>query len=382
MKMRILLLSLAVVFFSAVTRAEFQAEPIGKIESLPEQYPEHWTMVHDFSFFHMFEGEVLVVDPLADNLGDQYKGMITASFIAGFETSRARQEHYVIETFMSRGSRGGERTDVVTIYDWANLSVQDEVVIPAKRITGMPKTTVTNFLADGKFLGVYNFTPAQSVSIVNLESRKFVAEVATPGCGFVFPTGNGFSSICANGSFLTTHLDKNGEASGSSKTDQLFDANDDPIFEGPAIVDGVAYFVTFQGEVLPLNIKGKNIKAKSRWWLSGDDERNWRPGGMNIITADASGVAYVLMNPAGGEGTHKDGGAEVWVVDLNKRQRLDRIELKNWGLSLGTSGRGENRLLHVTNAEMAVDVYKIPTGEFVQTLNTGAVTPFLVHGAQ
>ena len=140
--------------------------------------------------------------------------------------------------------------------------------------------------------------------------------------------------------------------------------------------------MTFAGEVLPLNIKGKNIKAQSRWWLSGNDERNWRPGGMNVITSDADGTVYVLMNPQGGEGTHKDGGSEVWLIDVNKGKRIGRIELKNWGLSLGTSGRKANRLLHVTNAEMGVDVYKLPQGEFVQTLNTGAATPFLVHGAE
>ena len=49
--------------------AEFKPEAIGKVETLPESYPEHWVMVHDFSFFHMLEGEIIVADPLAPNLG-------------------------------------------------------------------------------------------------------------------------------------------------------------------------------------------------------------------------------------------------------------------------------------------------------------------------
>ena len=167
--------------------AAFQPESIGIVETLPAEYPDHWVLVHDFSFFHMMEGEVLVVDPLAEDIGSQYKGMMPASFIAAFERSTVRNEHYVMETFYSRGTRGGERTDVVTIYDPATLLVVDEVIIPSKRITGMPKTSASGLLGNDRFLGVYNFTPAQSVSIVDLEKREFVTEASIPGCSFVIP---------------------------------------------------------------------------------------------------------------------------------------------------------------------------------------------------
>ena len=75
-------LAAALLFAGATASADFTPEPLGQIESLPAEYPDHWAMVHDFSFFHMFEGEVVVVDPLATTVADQYKGMMTASFIA------------------------------------------------------------------------------------------------------------------------------------------------------------------------------------------------------------------------------------------------------------------------------------------------------------
>jgi methylamine dehydrogenase heavy chain len=87
------------------------------------------------------------------------------------------------------------------------------------------------------------------------------------------------------------------------------------------------------------------------------------------------------MNPQGGEGSHKDGGAEVWAYDLAARQRTDRIVLKNWGVAIGTSGKGDGRLLYVTNAQMAIDVYTLADGEYLKTLNIGAATPFMHHGA-
>ena len=367
----------------AAVRADFQPEAIGRVATLPEQYPGHWMMVHDAAFFHMFEGEVLIVDPLAATAAQQLKGMLTASFIADYKRSRTRNEHYVMETFYSRGTRGGDRTDVVTIWDPATLEVSAEIEIPAKRISGMPKTISSGMTPDEKFLLIYNFTPSQSVSVVNLETREFVGEVPTPGCGFIVPTGaRGFTSICANGSMRTSVLNDDGSLSNSETSGVLFDAEADPIFEGAAISGGVAYFPTFSGRVLPVDVSGPSIEVGDTWWLSEADERNWRPGGMRPSLADSEGLGYFLMNPEGAEGTHKDGGSEVWVFDLAAGRRIGRIVLENWGISIGTSGAGDNRLLAVTNADLGVDIYRIPDGDFVHALSIEPQTPFLVHGAE
>ena len=380
---RTLLALLVAVLSPSVAWSDFAPEPLGVVETLPAQLPEDWVLVHDFSFFHMLEGKVLVIDPTQDNPGAQYKGMMTASFISAFASSAQRNEYYIAETFYSRGGRGGERTDVVAIYDPSTLSVAAEVVIPSKRITGMPKPVAAQLIGNDRFMGVYNFTPSQSVSIVDLESRTFVEEISTAGCSFVIPNGErSFSSICSNGSFLTTHLDKSGKAVGTSRTESVFSVDDDPVFETPGFNGNGAHFVTFAGRVLPVDTTGKELSFGEVWWLTESDERNWRPGGMNVITTDGNGLAYVLMNPEGGEGTHKDGGMQVWVYDLQQRKRLRQIELQSWGLSLGMSSSKTSPHLFVTNAEMAVDMYNAATGEFVKTLNTGAATPFLVYGTR
>ena len=148
----------------------------------------------------------------------------------------------------------------------------------------MPKTMAAGLIAGERFLGVYNFTPGQSVSVVDLSRREFIAEVPTPGCGFLLANGKlSFTSICANGSMLTTHLDDNGKQTGSSKTEVLFDAENDPVFEGAAIVDGIAYFPTFKGQVLPIDVRDETVTAQATWSLTADDEKNWRPGGIRPV---------------------------------------------------------------------------------------------------
>ena len=192
-----LLTVLVLTPFLAHGQAEIEPEPVGVVATLPSEYPDHWLMVHDAAFPYLLEGRLHVIDPLAESLSTQVKGMITASFFAAYQRSSVRNEHYVMESFFARGGRGGERTDVVTIWDPSTLSVLTEIEVPAKRITGMPKVTMSGLIGGDRFLGIYNFTPAQSVSIVDLEKRTFVGEVMTPGCGFILPMASAASPLCA-----------------------------------------------------------------------------------------------------------------------------------------------------------------------------------------
>ncbi|MYK27591.1 MAG: hypothetical protein F4048_02815, partial [Gammaproteobacteria bacterium] len=156
----------AALLIMGTAAADFAPEPMNVNLSLPATYPGHWLVVHDATFFHMREGRYLFVDPRADTVGGQLRGMLSADFIAHYEQSAARGEHYVIESFFSRGGRGGERTDVVTIYDAQNLEVSGEIIIPPRKLSSMPERLATALVAEDKLLVVYNFTPGQSLTVV------------------------------------------------------------------------------------------------------------------------------------------------------------------------------------------------------------------------
>jgi len=114
---------------------------------------------------------------------------------------------YVAETFRARGTRG-ERTDVLTIYDKRTLAPIGEVVIPPKRASEMPLHYNLQLLDNESLALVYNFTPATSVSVVDLVNREFLTEIPIPGCSLVYPMGGrAFASLCADGSILSVTLD-------------------------------------------------------------------------------------------------------------------------------------------------------------------------------
>ena len=175
--------------------APLPADPAGTVATLPAASP-HWVWVNDFVFPHMTDGQARLID------GDsgRFLGMLSTGY--GFTRIVLAKEGNVIfspETYFSRGTRG-TRTDVVSLYDPTHLSAVGEIVIPPKRASNMPMMADSELTDDGRFLLIYNFTPAQSVTVVDTHSRTLVDEIETAGCALDFPTGpRSFFSICGDG---------------------------------------------------------------------------------------------------------------------------------------------------------------------------------------
>lgn len=363
----------------ATEQSAVQIDTIGKTTTLPQHYPEHWVFAHDGAFMHMINGHYMVLDPAAETGPEQYKGMVDASFISSFSQSSSRNEFYVIETFYSRGSRG-VRTDVVTIYDPKTLAPTGEIILPTDkfRMNSMPERYAGQIIKD-KFLLITNMTPATSVTVVDLDSRKVVSVIDTPGCVLTYPTGqSSFSSICASGALATYTLDDNGKLATSKHLDPFFDPVSQPVFEKPVIIDGMAYFIGFEGKMYPIDLREEQPKLVGETWsLLSDADKGWRPGGWQLNAADDNGRLYILMHPEGYNGSHKDGGSEMWIYDPKAQERVAKIPLKTWGVSLMAT-HGKQPYVLVTNAEMQVDVYQ--NDKYVRTLAAfGQETPFIIH---
>lgn len=375
-------LTIFACLISTAALAELQPEATGTIETLPETYPPHWIVVLDGAFFHMSDGKVIVIDADSDDAATRFKGMFNAGYIADFVQARTKPEMYVAETFRSRGNRG-ERTDVLTIYDKRTLAPTGEVVIPPKRASNMP-TEYNLQLVDNETLAlVFNFTPVQSVSVVDVVKREFLGEIPTPGCALVYPMGGrGFASLCGDGSMLSVQLDEGGQQASARRSQPFFDVDADAVMEKAAMHAGVAYFPTFLGNLHPIDLNGSVPDIGEPWSLVGDEEDGWRPGGLKLADTDGDGRLYVLMHPEGYEGSHKDPGIEVWIFDTDARERVGRIELALPAISIGVT-RDDDPLLVATNINLEVDVYNIGSGEHLRTLNNfGAETAFILQGAR
>jgi methylamine dehydrogenase heavy chain len=305
--------------------AQIAAERVGDVATLPSEMGAHWVWASD---------SVLNRSALFDADAGRMLGMVDGGVGVSPlhpHVSRLRGEVYVVETVYSRGHRG-ERTDLVTIYDAVTLAVRGEVVIPPRRADNGNGVALAALLDGHRFLVVLNQNPGTSVSVVDLEARAFVGEIATPGCALVLPVdATRFGMLCGDGTAEAITLDAAGREAGRARSERFFDATHDPLTEKGVREGTIWHFASFEGFLHTVDFAGPKPVAAAPWSLFSDAERKegWRIGGLQHLALHApSGRLYSVVHQ-GEAGSHKDPGPEVWVYDLAARSRVQKIELEN-----------------------------------------------------
>jgi len=362
-----------------VTGGAFAAQPLAteqlSIEPLPSRSP-HWVYVVDEAFFNEIDARVRLFD------GDSYRllGQIDAGFTPGVSESPDGRTTAVATTYFARGGHGA-RTDVVEFTDNATLTTAAEIVLPPKRAELLPTYFNLAYSADGRFLYVAYITPAASFGVLDPAHKTVLGEIDTAGCVLVIPSGpDRVSSLCDNGRLLTVTLDPQGHEASRALSDALFDADADPIFvQGVPTSNGYA-FLSFLGQVHEVDFSGPQPAIHAPWSLVSASERGrWRPGGMQIAAIHRQlGRLYVLMH-RGGEGSHKEGGTEIWVFDLRTHRRVARWPLTPSRLgpvSAVQVSQDEAPLLFAAGQHGSVEVFDALTGRLRHVDHNLGQTPW------
>lgn len=358
------------------------AEEIPAVAVLPDPYPASFMLVHDMHSPSLLDARLAVVDVAVDSAN--YRGQIPVGHFGSVRPSTTRNEIYVAETFYSRRTHG-ERTDAITIWDKKTLAPVGEVVLPGGK-RGQVVTIPGSFqLTNGeKWALLFNFTPASSVTVIDLEARKIVSDIDLPGCSLVYPTGErGFMSLCGDGTMTSIALDAAGRVADTVNSKAFNDIDHDPMFMTPAMVGRTAWFTTFKGGFRGIDLSGAVARDLGGFALPVEktEAGEWRPGGWQVISAAPDGKLYVLMNPAGKDGSHKDGGTEVWVVDPAAKARTARIPLRNHGVSVEVTAEARPSLV-VSRPDGALDVYDARTGTFLREIAQVAIAPLTLFSAR
>jgi methylamine dehydrogenase heavy chain len=307
-----------------VNAAALAAEPLAteqlSVETLPPK-SAHWVFVVDEAFNNEIDARVRLFD------GDSYRhlGQIDAGFSPGVIQSPDGKMTAVATTYYARGGHGA-RTDVVEFTDNSTLAIASEIILPPKRAMIPPGDFNLGYSADSRFVYVAYITPAASFGVLDPASKTVLGEVDTAGCVLVIPSGpNRVSSLCDSGRLLTVTLDEAGHEAARALSGVLFDPDADPIFvQGVPTESGYA-FISFLGQLHEVDFSGAQPVIQPPWSLVTSAQRGqWRPGGTQIGAIHRGlGRLYVPMH-RGGEGSHKQGGSEIWVFDLKTHKRLAR----------------------------------------------------------
>ncbi|MEM9623815.1 MAG: amine dehydrogenase large subunit [Pseudomonadota bacterium] len=323
------------------SHAEFTPE-FATVESLPDQGGQHWFWMYGFRAPNMGDSRAFLMDERGRHLGQLNTGFWAKTVI----NSPQRGNIITLETYFSRGTRG-ERTDVVVLYDARTLAPVREVVIPPKRLNAVKTRHLAVLSEDEKFLLVVNYTPAQSVTIVDLEASAVVEEVETPGCSVLYSAGpRDYYAICANGSFLQLKIDDSGRVIARRRSDSLFDAVEDFLTISGSRIGDTWYFVSRDNNIYGITMAGDNISLKGMWPLVTDAEREagWMIAGMEHTTAhEASGRLYVLVQQGERDDFEKP-GSSVWVFDTATMEKQQEIDMQEMTMSIAVSQDEKPRL--------------------------------------
>jgi len=314
------LLALALLGGVAAAPADVEPDEHGRIAVLPPATP-HRVWVPDRLLRHavLFDGDS------GDMLGT-LDGTFNLSGPVPVVSAK-RGEIYVVDQVYARGHRG-ERRDYVTVYDAKTLAVLGDVEIPPRSSSIGHGYATAAVLDDERFLVVFNQDPSNSVSIVDLETRRFVDEIVIGGCALVYPTGGSrFGTLCGNGTALQVELDAGGHQAKATRSDPFFDVVKDPLTE-KGVRDGPRWlFASFEGQLHAIDFGADKPVAAPPWSLFTDDERivGWRIGGMQHLALHrATGRLYSLVHK-GGPGSHKDPGSAIWVYDVAQHARVQEM---------------------------------------------------------
>ncbi len=346
------------------------------IEQLPQPSP-HWVWVNDVSFFAFPDGRAFLVD------GDRGKllgSLSTGYSFTGILLPKAGGLIYSPETYFARGTRG-TRTDVVTIYDGKQLAPLAEIEIPPKRASIIPMPAAQSLTDDDRFLLIYNFTPAQSITVVDMRSRKFVGEIEISGCALAYPTSaRSFFSICGDGALLFTTLTENGTAARRDRTAAFIDVLKDPLTEKGVRRGDTWLFASFEGTLQPVQATAAGIKPQPSWPLFTREElaQRWRTGGLQHLAVHArSGRLFAIVHQGGPE-THKDLGDQIWVYDLASHRKVQSIATRNKVGSIQVSQDPQPLLFACSLEANRLDVYDATSGKYLRSVDSLGSTPTIL----
>jgi methylamine dehydrogenase heavy chain len=288
--------------------------------------------------------------------GDMLGLLSLTAYTPGLAVNRSRGEVYAAESYWSRLYRG-KREDVLTVYDITTLSPVAEIDIPDK-VAEVAGDFSIGLMGNGRHVAVYNLTPAQSVSVVDVENRHLAAEISTPGCGMIMPVNDAsFLMVCGDGSVQLIRLADDGTESKRVRSGKFFSVEDDAVFDRSVRTRDGWLLVSHAGLVYDVSVDGAKISVSKPWSMVSDAERKelWRPGGYGLLAIHrSSNLAFVLMHQ-GKIDTHNEPGTELWILDTDKHRRVKRWVLdKPWYDILVLQSEPPRLIAHTSDGEIQI----------------------------
>lgn len=364
-----LLLTVLVTAYAASVNAQPWDTVLGDALDMPETGP-HWVSVRG-------RGVAYLLDADSGRVGGT---LDISNFTPAVRPAMDRERIYAYGSFYTRGTYG-DRTDVLIGFDTNTTLPISEAEIPPKA-AGIGNPGMIG-LINGDFIGVWNVTPAISVSIVDLDNNEFVTEISTPNCAGIYPAGEGFISTCADGTIQYVEIDSNGQEASRTSSEVFFELFEDPVLDYAVPSDDGWVFITMDGMVYEAQVDGDEVSISEGWSINPTDtdatDRNgmplsddddWRLGGNQAYaySSDAE-VLAVIMHQGGGQETFEDPGTEVWVFSTVSQRRGYRLAMEDGRMVSSVQITQDEDPLMLLSVGGEIEVREPVTGRLIRTID-------------
>lgn len=336
LKRPLLALLTALTFPGAAFSADLPEDPMGEVVTFSRQDHDRLVWVTDMNMPHQAHGRGYLIDP---DTGAFLAMLDLGYWTTGIELPSDGARILSAETHFSRTTRG-ERSDVLVTYDAKTFQPLGEISIPPKRASVVKMQGTSALSDDDRFFAQMNFTPAVSLTLIDMDRNEFVAEIDTPGCPNVFGGGDRhFHLLCGDGTFLTLTFNDEGAVLNKERSDTLFDP-----FEDPISISGVRsgthwYFVSLAGDLYDIEMDAEGVRLAATWPLISPDERQdeWSISGFQHLAIHRPSNKLYLLTHQGPPETFEDPGTHVWVFDLATQAKSNAYELAERTISIAVS---------------------------------------------
>lgn len=288
---------------------------------------------------------------------------------------------YSYGSFYSRRNYG-DLTNVLQIFDAATASPIGEVELP-QLPAGIGHPGMMGRIND-TFVGVWNISPATTVSLVNVETETFFGEIPMPSCSGIYPEANGWISVCGDGTALYTEIDDDGEVTRRIQSRPFFDVTDDFIYDYSVPAADGWMFMSVEGmlrkvivnhdtmalevtEAYDINPENDGVADVNNYTPPNDD--HWRIGGSQPFAYhDSEALLATLMHPGGGQETYGQAGTEVWIYNMETGNRGFRLKLEDGVTARGVLLTPGDDPMLVLNTNQGLQIREPRTGRLLHTI--------------
>jgi len=276
----------------------------------------------------------------------------------------------------------GKRTDYIEVFDPETFLPTADIELPqdARFLVGTYQW-MNALTPDNNTFLFYQFSPAPSVGVVDLQGKRFDRMLEVPDCYHIFPVSpTRFYMHCRDATLAQVDF-----ADGQTKvtqTEPFHHEDDELLINHPAysMKTGRLVWPDYTGRIFQADLTEEKANFHKPLEALTEEERaaDWRPGGWQQVAYHRPSNQIYLLVDQRDQWRHKTASRFVVVMDAATGERIAKHELKHEIDSINVSQDAEPLLYALSAGTQTLHIFDAASGEELRKVNQLGRGPQLI----